>query len=327
MSNKPQGFRSSYDMGNGKSIQLETGIMAKQADGSVVLKYGDTMLLATVVSNKEAKDGVDFMPLTVDYQEKFAAVGRIPGSFFRREARPTEYEILVCRIIDRALRPLFPSDYHADTQVMVSLMSSDKNFPPDCLVGFAASAALLVSDIPFDGPISEVRVAKIDGKLVINPTLSEMEKSTFDMIVSGTEKDINMVEGEFNEISEAEMLEAVKFGHDAIKLQCKTQWELCEAMGGKKPARVYSHENNDEELRKKIWELTYDKVYAVAKSGAPKAERSEKFKAIITEYIDGLTDEEKAAQSALAKKYYHDVEKEAMRRMILDESIRLDGRK
>ena len=327
MSNKPQGFRSSIQTGNGKSIEIETGILAKQADGSVVVKCGDTMLLATVVSNKDAKDGVDFMPLTVDYQEKFAAVGRIPGSFFRREARPTEYEILICRIIDRALRPLFPNDYHADTQVMVTLMSSDKNFPPDCLVGLAASSALMMSDIPFEGPISEVRVAKIDDQLVLNPTLSELAKSTFDMIVSGTEKDINMVEGEFNEISEAEMLEAVKFGHDAIKLQCQAQWDLCNQKGGRKPARVYNHETNDEELRKKVWELTYDKVYVVAKSGAPKAERSEKFKAIITEFIDGLTDEEKAAQSSLAKKYYHDVEKEAMRRMILDESIRLDGRK
>ncbi len=327
MSNKPQGFRSSIQTGNGKSIEIETGILAKQADGSVVVKCGDTMLLATVVSNKDAKDGVDFMPLTVDYQEKFAAVGRIPGSFFRREARPTEYEILICRIIDRALRPLFPNDYHADTQVMVTLMSSDKNFPPDCLVGLAASSALMMSDIPFEGPISEVRVAKIDGQLVLNPTLSELAKSTFDMIVSGTEKDINMVEGEFNEISEAEMLEAVKFGHDAIKLQCQAQWDLCNQKGGRKPARVYNHETNDEVLRKKVWELTYDKVYVVAKSGAPKTERSEKFKAIITEFIDGLTDEEKAAQSGLAKKYYHDVEKEAMRRMILDESIRLDGRK
>ncbi len=327
MSNKPQGFRSSIQTGNGKSIEIETGILAKQADGSVVVKCGDTMLLATVVSNKDAKDGVDFMPLTVDYQEKFASVGRIPGSFFRREARPTEYEILICRIIDRALRPLFPNDYHADTQVVVTLMSSDKNFPPDCLVGLAASSALMMSDIPFEGPISEVRVAKVDGKLVLNPTLSEMEKSSFDMIVSGTEKDINMVEGEFNEISEVDMLEAVKFGHDAIKLQCQAQWDLCNQMGGRKPARVYNHETNDEELRGKVWAATYDKVYAVAKSGAPKAERSEKFKAIITEYIDGLTDEEKSTQSSLAKKYYHDVEKEAMRRMVLDESIRLDGRK
>ncbi len=327
MSNKPQGYRSLITMPSGQNIEIETGVLAKQADGSIVLKCGDTMILATVVSNKEAKENVDFLPLSVDYQEKFASVGRIPGSFFRREARPTEYEILICRIIDRALRPLFPDDYHADTQVVVTLMSSDKNMPPDCLVGFAASAALMVSDIPFQGPISEVRVGKIDGKLVINPSLQDLEKSTFDMIVSGTEKDINMVEGEFSEISEAEMLEAVKFGHDAIKLQCQAQWDLCNQLGGRKPAREYCHETNDEELRKKIWDLTYDKVYQVAKSGAPKAERSEKFKAIITEYLDSLTDEEKAAQSYLAKKYYHDVEKEAMRKMILDEQIRLDGRK
>lgn len=327
MSNKPQGYRSLITMPSGQNIEIETGVLAKQADGSIVLKCGDTMILATVVSNKEAKENVDFLPLSVDYQEKFASVGRIPGSFFRREARPTEYEILICRIIDRALRPLFPDDYHADTQVVVTLMSSDKNMPPDCLVGFAASAALMVSDIPFQGPISEVRVGKIDGKLVINPSLQDLEKSTFDMIVSGTEKDINMVEGEFSEISEAEMLEAVKFGHDAIKLQCQAQWDLCNQMGGRKPAREYCHETNDEELRKKIWDLTYDKVYQVAKSGAPKAERSEKFKAIITEYLDSLTEEEKAAQSYLAKKYYHDVEKEAMRKMILDEQIRLDGRK
>lgn len=327
MSNKPQGFRSSYQMSNGKSIEIETGIMAKQADGSVVLRYGDTMLLATVVSNKEAKENIDFLPLSVDYQEKFAAVGRIPGSFHRREARLTDYEILISRIVDRALRPLFPDDYHADTQVNITLMSSDKNFPPDCLVGFAASSALMVSDIPFLGPISEVRVAKINGQLVINPSISELAEASLELIVSGTEKDINMVEGECNEISEEEMLEALKFAHEAIKAQCKTQWELCEAMGGRKAPRAYSHENNDEELRKKIWDLTYDRVYAVAKSGAPKAERSEQFKAIINEYLESLTDEEKAAQTYLAKKYYHDVEKEAMRKMILDENIRLDGRK
>src|SRR5574343_58401 len=327
MSNKPQGFRSSLLMSNGKSIELETGILAKQANGSVVLKHGDTMILATVVSNKEAKENVDFLPLSVDYQEKFASVGRIPGSFHRREAKLSDYEVLVSRIVDRAIRPLFPDDYHADTQVALMLMSSDKNFPPDCLVGLAASAALMVSDIPFLGPISEVRVAKINGQLVINPTESEMVNSTLELIVSGTERDINMVEGECNEISEAEMLEAIKFAHEAIKLQCKMQWDLCEAMGGRKPAREYNHENNDEELRKKIWDFAYDRVYAVAKSGAPKAERSEAFKAIIDEYLNSLTEEEKAAQSFLAKKYYHDVEKEAMRKMILDESIRLDGRK
>lgn len=327
MTNKPKGFRTSIDMGNGKPIEIETGILAKQANGSVVVKHGDTMILASVVSNKEAKENVDFLPLSVDYQEKFASVGRIPGSFHRREARLTDYEILISRIVDRAIRPLFPDDYHADTQVNLTLMSSDKNFPPDCLVGLAASAALMVSDIPFQGPISEVRVAKINGQLVINPTESEMQNSTLELIVSGTEHDINMVEGECNEISEHEMVEAIKFAHEAIKRQCKMQWDLCEQMGGRKPARTYSHENNDEELRKKIWELTYDKVYSVAKSGAPKSERSEKFKAIIDEYLSTLSEEELKAQEFLAKKYYHEVEKEAMRKMILDESIRLDGRK
>ncbi len=327
MTNKPKGFRSSIDMGDGKSIEIETGILAKQANGSVVVKFGDTMILATVVSNKEAKENVDFLPLSVDYQEKFASVGRIPGSFHRREARLTDYEILVCRIVDRAIRPLFPDNYHADTQVNLMLMSSDKNFPPDCLVGLAASAALMVSDIPFNGPISEVRVARIKGKLVINPTESDMLDATLEMIVSGTEKDINMVEGEFSEVSEAELLEAVKFAHEAIKIQCKAQWDLCNAMGGRKATREYNHEKSDEALKQKIWDLTYNRVYEVAKSGAPKPVRSENFKAIINEYLESLTEEELAAQSFLAKKYYHDVEKEAMRKMILDENIRLDGRK
>jgi polyribonucleotide nucleotidyltransferase len=327
MSNKPQGFRSSIDLGNGKSIEIETGILAKQAHGSVVVKCGNTMILATVVSNKDAKENVDFLPLSVDYQEKFASVGRIPGSFFRREAKLTDYEVLVCRIVDRALRPLFPNDYHADTQVNLVLMSSDKNLPPDCLVGLAASSALMVSDIPFLGPISEVRVAKINGELVLNPTESEMKNASLEMIVSGTEKDINMVEGEFSEVSEIEMLEAMKFAHEAIKIQCKAQWDLCEQMGGRKPAREYCHEKNDEALRTKIWELTYDRVYEVAKSQLPKSERSVQFKAIITEFLESLTDEERKEQEFLAKKYYHDVEKEAMRKMILDESIRLDGRK
>jgi polyribonucleotide nucleotidyltransferase len=327
MSNKPAGFRSSLMMSNGKSIELETGILAKQADGSVVLKHGDTMILATVVSNKEAKENVDFLPLSVDYQEKFASVGRIPGSFHRREAKLSDYEVLVSRIVDRALRPLFPDNYHSDTQVNLMLMSSDKNFPPDCLVGLAASAALMVSDIPFLGPISEVRVAKINGQLFINPSESELENASLELIVSGTEHDINMVEGECSEISEVEMLEALKFAHEAIKQQCKLQWDLCNAMGGRKPAREYNHENNDEELRKKIWDLTYNRVYEIAKSGLPKSERSEKFKAIIKEYLDTLTEDELKAQEFLAKKYYHDVEKEAMRRMIVDEKIRLDGRK
>ncbi len=327
MTNKPQGYRSSIDMGNGKSIQIETGILAKQADGSVVLKYGETMILATVVSNKEAKENVDFLPLSVDYQEKFASVGRIPGSFHRREAKLTDYEVLISRIVDRALRPLFPNDYHADTQVMLTLISSDKNFPPDCLVGLAASSALMVSDIPFLGPISEVRVAKIDGQLVINPSESDLVNASMELIVSGTEHDINMVEGECSEVSEADMLEALKYAHEAIKKQCKMQWDLCEQMGGRKPSRAYSHEKNDEELKKHIWESTYDKVYAVAKSGAPKSERSTQFKAILEAYMATMSPEALAEKTFLVKKYYHDVEKEAMRKMILDESIRLDGRK
>jgi polyribonucleotide nucleotidyltransferase len=327
MSNKPQGFRSSIDLGNGKSIEIETGILAKQAHGSVVVKCGNTMILAAVVSNKDAKENVDFLPLTVDYQEKFASVGRIPGSFHRREAKLTDYEVLVSRIVDRALRPLFPEDYHADTQVNLTLMSSDKSLPPDCLVGLAASSALMVSDIPFLGPISEVRVAKVNGQLMINPTEDLIAKATLELIVSGTEKDINMVEGECSEVSEEEMLEAIKFAHNAIQLQCKAQWDLCEKMGGKKQVREYSHETHDLELKKHIWESTYDKVYAVAKSQLPKADRTTQFKAIIEEYSATLTDEDRVAKAFLIKKYYHDVEKEAMRRMIVDEKIRLDGRK
>jgi len=327
MSNKPQGFRSSIDLGNGKSIEIETGILAKQAHGSVVVKCGNTMILAAVVSNKDAKENVDFLPLTVDYQEKFASVGRIPGSFHRREAKLTDYEVLVSRIVDRALRPLFPEDYHADTQVNLTLMSSDKSLPPDCLVGLAASSALMVSDIPFLGPISEVRVAKVNGQLMINPTEDLIANATLELIVSGTEKDINMVEGECSEVSEEEMLEAIKFAHNAIQLQCKAQWDLCEKMGGKKQVREYSHETHDLELKKHIWESTYDKVYAVAKSQLPKADRTTQFKAIIEEYSATLTEEDRIAKAFLIKKYYHDVEKEAMRRMIVDEKIRLDGRK
>ncbi|MBC7425085.1 MAG: polyribonucleotide nucleotidyltransferase [Bacteroidia bacterium] len=323
---KPEGFKKVIDIG-GKPVEISTGQLAKQADGSVVVKCGNTMLLATIVSNKEAKENVDFLPLSVDYQEKFAAVGRIPGSFHKREARLSDYEILISRIVDRALRPLFPDDYHADTQVAITLMSSDLNFPPECLVGLAASAAIMVSDIPFNGPVSEVRVAKIDGKLVLNPYKDELEKATIDLIVSGTEKDINMVEGEMDEVSEIEMLEALKFAHESIKIQCKAQHELCEMMGGKKPDRVYNHENKDEDLKKYIWDNMYDRVYAIAKAGHSKTLRSESFKAILNEYMDTLPAEEKSAKSFLAKKYFHDVEKEAMRRMIVDDRQRLDGRK
>ena len=254
----------------GKTISIETGRLARQADGAVVVKMGDTMIMATVVSAKEAKEDVDFMPLTVDYQEKFAAVGRIPGSFHRREARLSDYEILISRIVDRALRPLFPSDYHADTQVALTLISSDQNILPDALVGLAASAAILVSDVPFNGPISEVRVARIDGKFVVNPYKDELERADMDLIVAGTEKDLNMVEGECQEVSELDMLEALKVAHEAIKLQIKAQWELCEMLGGKKPVREYNHERSNPELASAIREFSYDKIFAIAKSKASK---------------------------------------------------------
>lgn len=320
------GITKSFDLGDGRTVTLETGKLAKQADGSVVVTMGNTMLLATVVSNKTAKEGVDFLPLSVDYQEKFAAVGRFPGGFFKREARLSDYEILISRLVDRALRPLFPDDYHADTQVLLSLISADKNLLPDALACLAASAAVCLSDIPFNGPISEVRVGRIDGKFVINPTISDMEKSDIDMMVAASMKDIVMVEGEMKEISEKEMLEAIKFAHEAIKVQCQAINEFVERAGkGKK--REYSHETNDLNLKERIWKATYDKVYAVAKSGNKnKAERAEAFGKIIEEYTATLTEEEQE-KSDLISKYYHDVEREAMRRSILDEGIRLDGRK
>ena len=257
------GTTKTIDLGDGRTISIETGKLAKQADGSVVVRMGDTMLLATAVSAQDAKEDVDFMPLTVDYQEKFAAVGRIPGSFHKREARLSDYEILVSRIIDRTLRPLFPEDYHADTQVAVTLISSDKNLMPDCLVGLAASSALMMSNIPFNGPISEVRVARINGQFKINPYISEMENADIDLIVAGTEHDINMVEGEMKEITEKDMVDALRFAHEAIKQQCKAQLELCEMLGGRKPTRVYNHERHDEALEKQIHEFQEYRDYCV----------------------------------------------------------------
>lgn len=312
------------DLGDGRTIEIETGKLAKQADGSVVIKMGDTMLLATVVSSPEAKEGVDFLPLSVDYQEKYAATGRIPGGFLRREARLSDYEVLISRLVDRALRPMFPSDYHADTQVMISLISADKDIMPDALAGLAASAALSVSDIPFNGPISEVRVAKIDGKLVINPTLSQLATATLEFIVAGNEHDINMVEGEAAEIQEAELVEAIKFAHNAIKIQCLAQKELTIEVG-KTEKRVYSHEHSNDELEKAIYAATYEKVYAIAASASSKDERSVKFKAVRDEYIATLGEIDDVTKF-LAKKYYHDVEYDAIRNLVLDEGKRLDGR-
>ncbi|HLW49877.1 MAG TPA: polyribonucleotide nucleotidyltransferase [Sphingobacteriaceae bacterium] len=318
-------FKTTIDLGGGREIEISTGKLAKQADGSVVVKQGNTMLLATVVSNQEAKAGVDFLPLSVDYQEKYAATGRIPGGFLRREARLSDYEVLICRLVDRALRPLFPEDYHADTQVMISLISADKDIMPDALAGLAASAAIAVSDIPFNGPTSEVRVAKIDGQLVINPLMSDLERATLEFIVAGTASDIGMVEGEAKEISETEMVEAIAFAHEAIKKQVAAQVELAN-MVGKTEKRAYSHEPSNPELREQIFAATYDKVYAVAKSASAKHERSEKIAQIGEEFAVTLGEEIDEETAFLFKKYFHDVQSDAVRNLVLDEGIRLDGR-
>ena len=319
-------IKKSFDLGDGRIVEIETGKLAKQADGAVVVKMGDTMLLATVVSTVGAKPGTDFLPLSVDYQEKYAATGRIPGGFLRREARLSDYEVLISRLVDRALRPMFPSDYHSDTQEMISLISADKDIMPDCLAGLAASAALSVSDIPFNGPISEVRVAKIDGKLVINPRASELERATLEFMVAGSANDIGMVEGECDEIQEDEMVEALKFAHAAIKVQCAVQLELTEATG-KTVKREYNHEDHDADLKAKVYADTYDKVYAVAKSGLNKDERKAGFTAIINEFFEAMPEDTADLTKAMAKHYYHDVQYDAIRNLLLDEGIRLDGRK
>ncbi|MBN2668618.1 MAG: polyribonucleotide nucleotidyltransferase [Bacteroidales bacterium] len=314
-------------MPDGQTIEISTGKLAKQADGSVVLKVGNTMLLATVVSAQDAKEDVDFLPLSCEYKEKFASVGRVPGGFLKREGRASDYEILISRLIDRALRPLFPEDYHAETFVNVMLMSSDKDIYPDAYAGLAASAAIAVSDIPFHGPISECRVARINGELVINPKQSELIDADIDLIVAGTIDNINMVEGEMSEVSEQDMLEAIKVAHDAIKLHCKVQLELAEA-AGKTAKRVYCHETHDEALREKVHAETYEKVYAVAREcNANKHLRKEKFDAVKEAFLSQYSEEELDVVKKLVDVYYHDVEKEAVRNMILDEGLRLDGRK
>ena len=318
-------IKKSFDLGDGRIIEIETGKLAKQADGSVVVRMGDTMLLATVVSTVGAKSGVDFLPLSVDYQEKYAAAGRIPGGFLRREARLSDYEVLISRLVDRALRPMFPEDYHSDTQVMITLISSDKNIMPDSLAGLAASAAIAVSDIPFNGPISEVRVAKIDGKLIINPYVSDLERATMEFLVAGTENDIVMVEGEADEISEEEMVEAIEFAHKAIVIQVQAQKELAELVG-KTVKRTYSHEDSNPELKEKVYAATYDKVYAVAKSQTSKGERGDAFGAILMDFIATLGEGIDDVTGFLSKKYFHDVQYDAIRNLVLDEGMRLDGR-
>ncbi|MDL2245692.1 polyribonucleotide nucleotidyltransferase [Parabacteroides sp. OttesenSCG-928-J18] len=304
----------------------ETGKLAKQADGSVTVRMNNTVLLATVTAAKDANPGVDFMPLQVEYKEKFSAFGRFPGGFTKREGKASDYEILTSRLVDRVLRPLFPDNYHAEVFVNIILFSSDGEDMPDALAGLAASAALAVSDIPFNGPISEVRVARIDGQFVINPTFAELERADIDMMVGATMDNIMMVEGEMDEVQEAEMLEAIKVAHEAIKQQCQVQQELMEAVGTT-VKREYDHEVNDDELRKDVREKCFDKVYAVAVSGSDKHQRADAFKAIVDEYKATFTEEELAEKAEMIGRYYHDVEKEAMRRAILDEGKRLDGRK
>lgn len=324
---KPTPIVQTIQLKDGREITLETGVLAKQANGSVVLRMGNTMLLATVVANKTHKEGTDFLPLSVDYQEKFASAGKIPGGFLKREGRLSDYEILVSRLVDRALRPIFPDDFHADVQVNINLISADHDAVPDALAGLAASAAIMASDVPFNGPISEVRVIKLDGKLIINPTSSQIENADLELIVAGTAKDILMVEGEMNEVSEDEMLEAIIFAHEEIKVQCEAQLQFM-VKAGKTAKFEYNHETHDADLKVAMAEALYQKVYQVAKAGiANKNERKVQFAAIKEEYIASLQPEFAAEKAALISKYYHDIEKDAMRNAVMDERIRLDGRK
>tara|TARA_B100000927_G_scaffold84788_1_gene68163 strand:+ start:9027 stop:11150 length:2124 start_codon:yes stop_codon:yes gene_type:complete len=322
----PKAITETIVLPDGREITLETGKLAKQADGSVVVKCGGTMLLATIVSSKEAKDGVDFLPLTVDYREKFAANGRVPGGFLKREGRPSDNEILTMRLIDRVLRPLFPKDYHAEIQLMIQMISYDENVEATSLTGLAASAAIAVSDLPFDGPISEVRVGRINGELIINPTPAQIVDLEIDMVIGASMDSVVMVEGEMQEISEEEMVEAIKFAHDAIKVQIQAQLNMASQVEKAQVKREYSHETHNEEVREEVMQVTYDKVYEVAKSGLPKHERSAGFKAVLNEYLEGKDEEWLEANAGFAKSYFHDVEYKAMRNMVLTEGKRLDGR-
>lgn len=321
---KPKIFKEVIDLGDGRTISIETGALAKQAHGSVVVQSGNCMLLCTVVSNYHASD-VDFLPLTVDYREKFAASGRYPGGFFKREARPSDGEILTMRIVDRVLRPLFPKDYHCETQVMIQLMSHDKDVMPDAMAGLAASAAIQLSDFPFECAISEVRVGRVDGQFIINPTREQLQNSDLDMIVGASEDSVMMVEGEMSEISEADMVEAIKFAHEAIKEQVAAQMRLADAFG-RKEVREYDMEDVDEDLEKKIYDMAYDKVYAIAKSGSSKQERGEAFSELKESIKESFSEEEQEELGHLIKKYYSKAQKAAIRTLTLDEAKRLDGR-
>ena len=313
------------ELSDGRVIEIETGKVAKQADGSAVVKMGGTMLLATVTCAKEAAEDTDFLPLQVDYKEKFYSAGRFPGGFMKREGKASDYEILISRLVDRALRPLFPEDFHLAVFVNIWLISAEKDIQPDALAGLAASAALAASDIPFLGPISEVRVARIDGEFKINPNFSEMEKADLELMVAATEENIMMVEGEMKEVSEHDMLEAIKFAHEEIKKHCRVQKELIKELGND-VKRDYPHDEEDEDLRKAVHEFCYDKCYALAKSAKPKHEREDGFAQIKEEFLATLSEEDQEAKAAMVARYYGDEEKAAMRNMILDEGIRLDGR-
>ncbi len=321
----PKTFQEIIDLGDGRTISIETGKLAKQAHGSVVVRSGNCMLLCTVVSNYKAAD-VDFLPLTVDYREKFAAAGRYPGGFFKREARPSDGEVLTMRIVDRVLRPLFPKDYHSETQVMIQMMSYDESITPDALVGLAASTALQLSDIPFETAISEVRIGRVNGEFALNPSLDQLKESDIDMIIGASYDSVMMVEGEMKEISEEEMVEAIKFAHEAIRVQCDAQQRLVDQVG-KKETREFEEAAKDEALYQKIHELAYDKVYAIAKAGSSKKERGAAFSEIKEEVKTSFSEEELEENAKLIGSYYSKVEKEAVRNLTLDEGLRLDGRK
>ena len=327
MSNKPQAITETIVLKDGREVTIETGKLAKQADGAVVVKMGGTMLLATVVAAKDANPGVDFLPLTVDYREKFSAAGRVPGNFFRRESKPSDDEVLTMRLVDRVMRPLFPEDFHAEVQVMISLISYDGKVMPDSLAGLAASAAVAITDIPFNGPFSEVRVIKKDGVLSINPSWETLQSGVeLDIMVGASKDSIVMVEGEMDEITEQEMIEAISFAHEEIKIQIEAQEKLAARIEKAQTKREYCHEIHDEELRKEIWDYAYQRYYDIAKDPSAKHERSDKFSAVVDEFLEKYTEEELEEKEVLAKIYFHDVQKEAVRQLILNENIRLDGR-
>jgi polyribonucleotide nucleotidyltransferase len=321
------GVTKSFNLPDGREVTIETGKLAKQADGSVVVKMGDTMLLATVCSKKEAGENVDFLPLSVDYQEKYAALGRFPGGFFKREARLSEYEILISRLVDRALRPLFPDNFHAETQVLIYLISGDKNTLPDALACLAASSAIMVSNIPFNGPVSEVRVARINGEFVINPAFDTVDQADIELMVAASMDNIMMVEGEMKEVQEADMLEAIRVAHEAIKVQCQAQLDLAAMVSASSPKREYCHEKHDEELKERMFKELYDAVYEVSKSCLPKHDRSDAWGKIFNDFLETVPEELRAEKKPILKRYYEELMYDVVRHMILADKIRLDGRK